>query len=178
MNASDKFGCCVTQENFCFCRSWFFPLIPLCWVTQENFSKVQGLKASPSSCLLLAILAGNAGRQCQQAMSAGNACSTHGYKINKIRLYALFHSDYGWHAGIQAVFLLPMPTNCLILSILRAGKWKSGLYTHERWQLGSGKGFLKENERNKPMEGKRVLCWIAIKKEKMVIKYIMGHRGK
>ena len=34
-------------------------------------------------------------------------------------------------------------------------------------------GFLEENERNKPMEGKLVLCWTAIKKEKMVIKYIM-----
>ena len=32
---------------------------------------------------------------------------------------------------------------------------------------------MKENERNKPMEGKQVLCWTAIKKEKMVIKYIM-----
>lgn len=37
---------------------------------------------------------------------------------------------------------------------------------------------MKENERNKPMEGKRVLCWTVIKKEKMGIKYIMGHRGK
>ena len=34
-------------------------------------------------------------------------------------------------------------------------------------------GFWKENERNKPMKGKLVLCWMAIKKEKMVIKYIM-----
>ena len=124
---------------------------------------------------LLAV--GNTCGQCRQAMSAGNVCGTHGYKINKIRLYALFHSDYGGHAGIQAVFLLPMPTNCLILSILRAGKWKSGLYTHERWQLGSGSG-VRKNERNKPIEGKRVLCWTAIKKEKLVIKYIMGHRGK
>ena len=49
---------------------------------------------------------------------------------------------------------------------------KSGLYTHERWQLGSGSG-VRKNERNKPMEGKLVLCWIVIKKEKMVIKYIM-----
>lgn len=34
-------------------------------------------------------------------------------------------------------------------------------------------GFWKENEGNKTMEGKLVLCWTAIKKEKMVIKYIM-----
>jgi len=32
---------------------------------------------------------------------------------------------------------------------------------------------VRKNERNKPMEGKLVLCWIVIKKEKMVIKYIM-----
>lgn len=32
---------------------------------------------------------------------------------------------------------------------------------------------MKENERNKPMEGKLVLCWTVIKKEKMGIKYIM-----
>ena len=32
---------------------------------------------------------------------------------------------------------------------------------------------MRKNERNKPMEGKRVLCWTVIKKEKMVIKYIM-----
>ena len=50
------------------------------------------------------------------------------------------------------------------------------LYPREvaTWQREWGE----ENERNKPVEGKRVLCWTVIKKEKMGIKYIMGHRGK
>ena len=53
-------------------------------------------------------------------------------------------------------------------------KWL--LYPREvaTWQREWGE----ENERNKPVEGKRVLCWTVIKKEKMGIKYIMGHRGK
>ena len=38
--------------------------------------------------------------------------------------------------------------------------------------LAAGVGERK-NERNKPMEGKLVLCWTVIKKEKMGIKYIM-----
>lgn len=43
--------------------------------------------------------------------------------------------------------------------------------------MAAGVGERK-NERNKLMEGKLVLCWTVIKKEKLVIKYIMGHRGK
>lgn len=43
--------------------------------------------------------------------------------------------------------------------------------------LAAGVGERK-NERNKLMESKLVLCWTVIKKEKMVIKYIMEHRRK